>query len=342
MTTYEPEGATQRYACARGARGIDAITLHEGEVPRPGAGEVLVRLLAATLNFRDLLFAKGALPGLTKEPAYVPLSCAVGVVVALGEGVETLRKGDRVSPTFYQNAGEPGGGMPEMLGGSADGVARDWGVFPQGGLVRVPDELGDLEAATLPCAGLTAWNSLFAHRPLQTGETVLCQGTGGVSLAALQWAKASGARVVITSSSDAKLARARALGADIGINYRTHPDWAAEVRRVLGVESGGVDIVIDVVGGTQLGASASVLKEGGLIAAIGRLEGEFSWDKDIGKRIERITVGSPAEHEAMLSFAAARGIRPVVDVVYELERLKDAMRHQESGDFFGKIGINLH
>ena len=190
---------TMKRAVARGGAGIEAVEVTDGPVPQPGPGEALVRLTAATLNYRDLLFAKGALPGLTKEPDYVPLSCAAGEVLAIGERVDRVRVGDRVSPTFYQGAKPDEASSPAMLGGSADGVARTHGVFPVESLVLLPDELGDFDAATLPCAGLTAWRALFGPRPLQRGETVLLQGTGGMSLAALQWAKAMGATVAITS-----------------------------------------------------------------------------------------------------------------------------------------------
>lgn len=337
--TNDSNQTRMKSAVARGGMGIDALEFREGPVPEPGANEALVRLTAATLNYRDLLFANGLLPGLTREPDYVPLSCATGEVVAVGVGVDRVRIGDRVSPTFYQGAPPDEASSPAMLGGSADGVARTWAVFPVESLVLVPDQLGDLEAATLPCAGLTAWSALFGHRPLQHGEVVLVQGTGGVSLAALQWAKAAGARVVVTSSSDAKLRRAEAMGADIGINYRTIPDWAQAARRALGGD--GVDIVVDVVGKSQAHAAASLLNDGGIIAAVGMLDGSFSWGADVGKPIARVTVGSRNEHEAMLSFAALHGIRPVVDAVYGLDRIQDAMRHLESGRFFGKIGLGL-
>jgi NADPH:quinone reductase-like Zn-dependent oxidoreductase len=329
-----------RTAIAKGGAGIDAVEIREADVPAPGPGEALVRLKAATLNFRDLLFAKGILPGLTKQPGYVPLSCAAGEVVAVGDGVDRVRPGDRVNPTFYQGLDSGDQPMtPNMLGGSADGVARNYGVFPAGSLCRIPDELGDLEAATLPCAGLTAWTAVFGPRPLQPGEWVLVQGTGGVSLAALQWAKGAGANVVVTSSSDAKLNRARAMGADVTVNYRTTPNWAEAARAKLGGE--GVDIVVDVVGTGQLQASAGLLNEGGIIAAVGMLEGTFSWGQEIGKPIVAISVGSRDQHEAMLAFAARHAIRPVVDVVYDLDRVRDAMRHLESGQFFGKVGVNL-
>ncbi|MEO7656679.1 MAG: NAD(P)-dependent alcohol dehydrogenase [Sphingomicrobium sp.] len=328
---------TKRWVACGGA-GIAAIKPREAPMPQPKPGEVLLRMTAATLNHRDLLFAQGKLPGLTKEPDYVPLSCATGEVAALGEGVQRVTLGDRVSPTFYQGAAASDqAGSAAMLGGSADGVATGWGTFPADSVVRVPNELSDLEAATLPCAGLTAWRALFGPRPLQAGETVVLQGTGGVSVAALQLAKAAGARVLITSSSDAKLRRAKALGADICINYRQSPDWADAALQQLG--GANVDIVVDVAGASQARASASLLNTGGIIAAVGMLDGNFSWGEDVGKPIARITVGSRDEHEALLAFAAAHGIRPIVDDVYTFDELQKAFRHLESGNFFGKIGI---
>lgn len=329
-------------AFAIGGKGIDAVELREVEVPTPGPGEALVRMKAATLNYRDLLFAKGGLAGMTKEPDYVPLSCGAGEVTAIGEGVTRVKVGDRVSPTFSQ--GWVSGRVPSMsmLGGTSDGVARQYGVFIEDGLVRIPDELGDMDAATLPCAGLTAWNALYQERPLQPGEWVLCPGTGGVSLAALQFAKAAGAHVVVTSSSDAKLTRAKAMGADVTINYRTENNWPAAVRANLAGK--GVDIVVDVVGASELETSASLLNPGGIISAIGMLGSEFSWHgAETGTyRVARITVGNRGEHEAMLAFAARHAIRPVVDVIYDLARIQDAMRSLESGVFFGKVGLNLH
>ncbi len=323
-----------------GGLGIDSITVREADVPTPGPGEALVRFHAATLNYRDWLFLTGALPEMTKTPDYVPLSCGAGEVVAVGEGVSRVKEGDRVSPLFSQVWLT--GRMPsmQMLGGFSDGTARQFATFDAEGLVINPPEIGDLEAATLPCAGLTAWNALFQHRPIKAGEWVYCPGTGGVSLAAMQLAKAAGAHVVITSSSDAKLARAKAMGADACINYRTTPDLAAAIRSAIG---GGVEVVVDVVGKDQLELNLSLLNEGGLVATIGMLGAHFSWGADQfdDKRLGRISVGNREEHEAMLAFIAKHAIRPVVDVVYDLPRLADAMRHLESGKFFGKVGINL-
>lgn len=331
--------AAVKAAYAKGGAGIDAVQVRETAMPEAGAGEVLVRLTAATLNFRDLLFSKGVLQNMTKQPEYVPLSCATGEVVAVGAGVDGFKPGERVNPTFVQGVARSEGMSPHMLGGTADGVARTHAVFPAISLCKVPDELGDLEAATLACAGLTAWSALFTPRPIQAGEWVLVQGTGGVSLAALQWAKAAGANVVLTSSSDAKLRRGAALGADVTINYRTTPDWAAAARAKLGGK--GVDIVVDVAGAQDLAVSAAALNDGGIIAAVGMLAGDFSWGRDIGKTIAPIAVGSPDQHDAMLAFAAKHRIRPVVDVVYDLDRIQDALRRLESGAFFGKVGVNL-
>jgi NADPH:quinone reductase-like Zn-dependent oxidoreductase len=328
-------------AYVRGGGGLDSIELRQVPVPQPGPGEALVRLRAATLNYRDLLFARGGMAGVTKEPDYVPLSCGAGEVMAVGAGVTRVKAGDRVSPTFSQ--GWINGRVPAMamLGGTADGTARPFATFIEDGLVLVPDELGDLEAATLPCAGLTAWNALFQERSLRPGEWVLCPGTGGVSLAALQFAKAAGGRVVVTSSSDAKLARARSMGADITVNYRTSPNWATAVRAALGGH--GVDILVDVVGASEIETSATLLNPGGVIAAIGMLGSDFSWhNAEIGGHpVVRITVGNRDEHEAMLAFCARHAIRPAIDAVYDLTRLPDACRHLESGKFFGKIAVSL-
>jgi NADPH:quinone reductase-like Zn-dependent oxidoreductase len=326
-------------AFAKEGAGLDAIRIIDVPRPSPSPGEVLVRLHAATLNFRDLLFAKGILSGMTKQPDYVPLSCAAGAVVELGDSVDRVRIGDRVQPIFFQGVADGRSKSAHMLGGNTDGVARAYGVFPSASLCKLPDELGDLEAATLPCAGLTAWSAIFGARPIHAGEWVLLQGTGGVSLAALQWAKAAGAQVLLTSSSDAKLHRAKSLGADILINYRTAPDWAAAAKQALGGSK--IDILVDVAGTRQLGASVGLLREDGMIAGIGMLDGDFSWSQDIGRPITPVSVGTRNQHEAMLAFAAKHNIRPVVDIVYDLDRLPQALRHQESGQFFGKIGINL-
>lgn len=322
------------------SKGIDAISVGQAPIPQPAAGEALVRLHAATLNFRDIIMAKGLIPGIAREPDVVPLSCGAGEVVALGAGVTRVKTGQRVSPLFA--LGWISGDVPtmDMLGGRVDGVARQYAAFPAESLVLIPDELGDLDAATLACAALTSWTALTKHRALQPGEWILAHGTGGVSLAALQFAKAMGAQVAITSSSDAKLARARALGADLTVNYRSTPDWAGAIRKAIG--GNRIANVIDTVGVVQFDANASLLVEGGQLSAIGMLGSEFSWTRqNPGVRLVPISVGNRDQHEAMTAFIVRHRIRPVVDVVYDLDRIVDAFRHLESGRFFGKVAINM-
>lgn len=322
-------------------KGIDSVTVEDVPIPQPGEGEALVRLHAATFNFRDLIMAKGLIPGIAKEPDLVPMSCGAGEVVSVGSGVTRVKAGDRVTPIFSLGYISGPQGTMEMLGGSVDGVARQYAVFPAESLAFVPDELGDLEAATLTCAALTSWSALTAFRPTRQGEWILAHGTGGVSIAALQLAKAMGANVIITSSSDAKLARARSLGADVTINYKTTPDWAAAVRQALG---GGNQVanVIDTVGAVQFDDNASLLVEGGQLSAIGMLGSDFSWTKQDPKvNLAPIAVGNRDQHDAMTDFIVQHRIKPVVDVVYDLDRIQDAYRHLESGRFFGKVGLTL-
>ncbi len=333
--------ASGKAVFAHEGAGIAGLELRHIPTPTPGPGEALVRIHAATLNYRDGALAAGALPGLAM-PEYVPLSCGAGVVMAVGEGVTRVKIGDRVSPIFDLDwlTGPPSGLVGRMLGGSADGTARQYALFPDKSLVHLPPEMGDLEAATLPCAGITAWSALTAYRPTQPGDWVLAHGTGGVSIAALQLAKAMGAKVVITSSSDAKLARAASLGADLTVNYRKHPDWAAVITGELGARP--IANVVDTVGLTQFDENAALLGEGGQLSAIGMLGSDFSWSRqDPGVALAPISVGNREAHEAMIAFITRHGIRPVVDVVYDLERIQDAYRHLASGMFFGKVAVNL-
>jgi NADPH:quinone reductase-like Zn-dependent oxidoreductase len=321
-------------------QGVDAIRIVEQPIPRPGPGEALVRLTAATLNFRDIIMAKGLIPYIAKTPELIPLSCASGVVEAVGAEVTRVKVGDRIMPTFTLDWIDGPQVSMDMLGGSADGVARQYAVFPDHSLVHLPDELGDFDGATLACAGLTAWSALTQYRPTAPGDWILTHGTGGVSIAALQFAKAMGAKVAITSSSDAKLNRARSLGADVTVNYRTRPDWAAAMRDQLGGEP--VANVVDTVGATQFDDNAALLGEGGQLSAIGMLGSEFSWTRQApGVKLAPIAVGNRAQHEAMLAFMVEHRIRPVVDVVYDLDRIEDAYHTLERGQFFGKVGINL-
>lgn len=329
-----------KVAKAYEGKGIDAVGVFDEQVPEPGPGEALVRLHAATLNFRDLIVVKGLIPGLGKQPDVVPFSCGAGEVVSVGSGVSRVKAGDRVVPIFalsWLSGPQP---TMDMLGGPVDGVARQYAVFPAEGLTLTPDELGDLEAATLACAALTSWSALTQYRQLRPGEWILAHGTGGVSIAALQFAKAMGANVVITSSSDAKLDRARSLGADVTINYRTTSDWADAIREAVGGDK--ITNVIDTVGAVQFEDNASLLVDGGQLSAIGMLGSDFSWTKqDSNVNMIPISVGNREQHEAMTAFIVEHRIKPVVDVVYDLDRIHDAYRHLESGKFFGKVGVNL-
>jgi NADPH:quinone reductase-like Zn-dependent oxidoreductase len=321
-------------------QGIEALQYGDAPIPEPGPGEALVRIKAATLNYRDLIIAKGLFPGLAKEPEVIPVSCSAGEVASVGSGVTRVKPGDRVVPIFSPNwlSGPQSDGA--MLGGPIDGVATQYAVFNAEALTLTPDEIGDLEAATLPCAALTSWSALTAFRPTKAGEWILAHGTGGVSIAALQLAKPMGVKVAITSSSDAKLARARSYGADVTINYRTSPDWTAEVRDAVG--GNNIANVIDTVGGTQFDENASLMVAGGQISAIGMLGSEFSWTKQAeGIANQPIGVGNREQHEAMTAFIVEHNIKPVVDVVYDLSRIQEAYRHLESGQFFGKVAISL-
>ena len=321
-------------------QGIDAIRIVEQDVPAPAPGEALVRLTAATLNFRDIIMAKGLIPYIAKTPELIPLSCASGVVEAVGAEVTRIKVGDRVMPTFTLGWIDGPQVSMDMLGGSVDGVARQYAVFPDHSLAHLPDELGDFDGATLACAGLTAWSALTQYRPTAPGDWILAHGTGGVSIAALQFAKAMGAKVAITSSSDAKLSRARALGADVTINYKTTPGWAAALRRDLG--GNRVANVIDTVGAVQFEDNAALLGNDGQISGIGMLGSDFTWTRpDAAAVLKPIAVGSRTQHEAMTKFIVSHRIRPVVDRVYDLDRLAEAYRALEGGEFFGKIGINL-
>jgi NADPH:quinone reductase-like Zn-dependent oxidoreductase len=271
--------------------GIEHLKLEELARPVPKPGEVLVRLLAASLNYRDLHVIGGVRA--LKLPL-IPLSDGAGRVVEAGEGVQGLAVGDRVMPTFVQ--GWLAGRHPDIdplptLGGPLDGVMVEYGVWPEAGLVRVPDYLTDVEAACLPCAAVSAWNALFGAEGLEPGQTVLVQGTGGVSLFALQFAKAAGARVIVTSSSDAKLERAAALGADDFINYTKTSGWGRAAREIV---ARGADVVVDIGGAATFEESLAALRNGGRISMVGFVSGTRTPFDASDNRTSPVTVGSPA------------------------------------------------
>jgi NADPH:quinone reductase-like Zn-dependent oxidoreductase len=330
----------------QGGFGLDHLALVERPDPRPGAGQVLVRLRAASLNFRDLLTVEGKYN--PKQPLpLIPCSDGAGEVVEAGEGVTRVRPGDRVCTTFAQQwiAGRPTRErLRSTLGGPLDGALAELAVFDQEGVVKAPDHLSDEEAATLPCAAVTAWSALVTEGGITAGDTVLVQGTGGVSLFALQLAKLLGARVVATSSQDEKLAKARALGADETINYREVPAWGVRAKELTG--GMGVDQVVEVGGAGTLPQSLQAVRFGGTISLIGNLAGtktELLLTHVFMQRIRLngILVGDRESFEAMNRAIALHRLRPVVDRVFPLEEAPAAFAHMAAGGHFGKIVIRL-
>jgi NADPH:quinone reductase-like Zn-dependent oxidoreductase len=329
-----------------GGMSIDQLVFHEVTVPEPGPGQVLVAIQAVSLNYRDLAVVTGRYPRDASQPTTIA-SDGSGQVIAVGDGVTAFKTGDRVVGSFFQKwisgpfAREYGA---SALGGGIDGVLTQYRVFHQEGLLRVPEHLSFEEAATLPCAGLTAWNALVPTAHVAAGDTVLLLGTGGVSIFGLQFAKLHGARVIITSSSDEKLARAKALGADETINYKTNPDWDKEVLRLTGGR--GVDIVLEVGGGETFGRSVNSVRASGQIAVIGVLTG-VAGTIPIGLigiqtlSVRGIFVGSVAMFEDMNRAITAHQLRPVIDRVFPFEQSTDALHLMQSAQHFGKLVIAL-
>jgi NADPH:quinone reductase-like Zn-dependent oxidoreductase len=329
----------------RETKGIDSLIRIERDVPKPADGEVLVRIHAVSLNYRDLLIAHGKYARGLKLPL-IPLSDGAGEVIAVGSGVTRLQRGDRVAGIFMQNwlSGEISPYVARSaLGGSVDGVLAEYVVFPEDGVVQIPTHLSYEEAATLPCAAVTAWNALTSSM-LKPGITVLIQGTGGVSAFALQFARLAGARVIATSSSDEKLKKAAELGASDGINYRSVPDWdKAVIERTDGI---GVDHIIEVGGPGTLARSLNAVRVGGRISVIGLLTGPDTAVNPmpiLGKQIQvqGIFVGSREMFEAMNRAISLHQMRPVVDRVFPFDEAREAVRYLESGKHFGKIVIKV-
>ncbi|MEA2562957.1 MAG: hypothetical protein QOH06_4461 [Acidobacteriota bacterium] len=328
-----------------GAFGLDNLAVVERPDPRPGFGQVLLRMRAASLNYRDLLTVQGKYNPKLKLPL-IPCSDGMGEVVELGEGVTRVRIGDRVCPIFAQQwlAGEPTREKARStLGGPLDGTLAELMAVDQEGLVKIPDHLTDEEASSLPCAAVTAWNALMAGG-VKAGDTVLVQGTGGVSLFALQFAKALGARVIATSSSDQKLVRVREMGAAEGINYRETPDWGARAKELTG--GVGVDLVVEVGGAGTLDQSLRAVRFGGAISLIGNLAGidaqvrlTLIFMQHV--RMLGIFVGHRESFEAMNRAIAVHGLRPVVDRVFPLEESRAAFQLMGAGGHFGKICIRI-
>jgi NADPH:quinone reductase-like Zn-dependent oxidoreductase len=324
--------------------GLENLVAADRPDPRPGPREVVVRFHAASLNYRDLMFARGVYNPKARLPA-VPLSDGAGEIVEVGPGVARWKIGDRVCPIFMQGWIEgppsPEKNKTSLGGGDLDGVLRQMGAFHEDGLVRIPSHLSYEEAATLPCAAVTVWHALVTFGRLKAGDTVLTLGTGGVSVFAAQFAKMHGARVIATSSSDDKLARARELGADDTINYKTTPDWEREVLRLTG--GGGVDHVVEVGGAGTLGKSVASARVGGRIAVIGVLavEGNFNPVGLLMKNaaLQGIFVGSREMFEEMNRAIEANKLRPVIDRTFAFDQARQAIEHLASGSHFGKVVI---
>jgi NADPH:quinone reductase-like Zn-dependent oxidoreductase len=324
----------------------DVLELVERKVATPGAREVRIRVHAVSLNYRDLMIARGDYPISTDDPP-IAIADGAGEVVAVGAQVTRFRVGDRVTGTYFPDwiHGEPTPHTTARVpGASIDGMLAEEVVMPEEFLVAIPPNLDFIEAATLPCAGVTAWNALFVEGRVKPGNTVLLLGTGGVSIWALQLAKAAGLRAIISSSSEEKLERARSLGADHTINYRTAPEWQNEVLQLTGGR--GVDVVVEVGGHGTLNRSIAATRMGGTIAVVGGVSG-FAAELAIvpllvgAKRLVGIFVGSRTMFEELNRFVAAARIRPVIDRVFPFSRAREAYAHLKAAGHFGKIVIKV-
>jgi NADPH:quinone reductase-like Zn-dependent oxidoreductase len=325
--------------------GVDALNLAERPDPEPGPGEVAIAITASALNFRDLATAEAPDGRVSRYPL-IPNSDGAGEVVAVGEGVETLPRGTRVTSAFFTNWVDGAISTSIMAsalgGGNNDGVLAETVVLPATAVMRTPGHLSDAEAATLPCAALTAWHALVEKGGVIAGETVLLLGTGGVSIFALQFAVMHGARCIVTSSSDAKLERARDLGAEGTINYRTTPDWDQAVLELTG--GAGADHVIEVGGPGTLERSANAVRVGGRISLIGILTGAAGQASPTplmrkSVTLQGIYVGSQAMFERMNRAVETHQLKPVIDRSFAFDRAPEAFACMKEAAHFGKIVV---
>ena len=328
--------------------GIKNLTVVKRPDPEPKYGEVLVRMRAATLTYRDLLTVEGGYGSKQRTVDFIPLSDGAGIVTQVGEGVSSFKIGDRVVGNFFQEwlAGEPNQeNMKSGLGGVLDGVASEYRVFPEYGLCHTPKHLTDAEAAALPCAALTAWSAIVDQGHTKSGDIVITQGTGGVSVFALQFAKLSGAQVISTSSSDVKLDRISSIGADHKINYTQNKNWAKTARDIS--NGRGVDLVVEVGGAGTLEQSIKAVRPGGAVCLIGVLSGanhEFRLPLVVTRkiRLEGVTCGSLEQFQNMLRSIDQHKLRPALDDrQFSLDELPAALEYMRTGKHFGKIAINI-
>jgi len=327
------------------ADGYQNLELAQVNLREPKPLEAVVRVHAVSLQFRDLLVAKGDY-GLPTGVGIIPCSDMAGTIVALGDDVQRFSVGERVCANFAPDflAGEPTPENRAALGGERDGVLAEYVVVPAYSLVRVPEHLSFVEGATLPCAALTAWNALTGSTPIKGGDTVLVLGTGGVSIFALQFAAASGATVILTSSSDTKLALGRELGAHYTINYKTTPEWDEEVKKI--TKGRGVDHVVEVGGLGTIERSVNAVRLAGSVHLIGTVSKGASGIPLIPAilrsiKLNGVVVGSVRQFEDMNRFIEARGLRPVVDRTFPFEQAREAYKYQDSQGFVGKVVIEV-
>lgn len=328
--------------------GVDNLKFSKRPEPVCGPGQVIVAMRMASLNARDLIVLDRGYGRATGELPLIPVSDGVGEVVEVGVGVSRVAVGDRVCPTYFQNwtSGDP---TPERfssaLGGPLDGVMADLVCISAEGVVKVPDYLSDAEAATLPCAALTAWSAVVTHGKTRAGDKVLVQGTGSVALFALAFAKMHGAHVTVISSSDDKLARVTQMGADATINYRTKEDWARASRTVT-ADRGGYDNIIELGGATTLPLSLRAVRPGGTLSMIGVLSG-LNMEASLGLivarqvRLQGVTVGHRDGFEAMLYAMTQHELHPILGDIFAFEDLKPAMDHLRNGGHFGKTLVQF-
>jgi NADPH:quinone reductase-like Zn-dependent oxidoreductase len=323
---------------------LDGLVMGDEDLPPPGPHQVLVRVRATSLNNRDQNVLMGRSPRGAALPDVVPLSDGAGEVIAIGTDVSRVKVGDRVAGNLLQ-AWISGESTPEVarsgLGGQQHGMLAEQVLLPEEGLVHLPAHLSFEEGATLPCAALTAWNALAEYARVKPGETVLVQGTGGVSIFALQFARMMGARVIATSSSDAKLERLRTMGAHTCINYRTTPEWDVPARAATGGR--GVDVVVEIGGPGTFMCSLRALRPGGRMALIGALAAGADINPTTMMRahvnLQGIFCGSRTMFEEMNRAIAVNGMRPVIDRVFEFADAVSAYRHQQGRTHFGKVVI---
>lgn len=326
--------------------GLENLRVSERDPIRPGPGQVLLRIKAVSLNYRDLLMITGNYDPRQTLPL-VPCSDAAGEVVEVGEDVSRVAVGDRVMPIFAQRW-ISGGPTPERLrstlGGPLDGTLAEYMVLSEQSIVRTPDYLSDAEAATLPCAALTAWTALVVEGQVKPGDSVLIQGSGGVAIFALQVAKLLGARVIATSSSNTKLERLRALGADAALNYKEQPRWGSKARQWSGGE--GVDYVVEVGGADTLRESLRAVRIGGQIGLIGVLSGRKA-PLDIAPilmryvRLQGVLVGNRDSFEQLNRAISEAELRPVIDRRFSFDEVVPALQHLQAGKHFGKVVVEL-